>query len=242
MKQQDQNQNYPSEAQVAPYSIFEQMPDVIFFVKNANRQFERANPTFARLCGARYPQDLKGRMSSEFFAADVAEIYNCWDAELLSSGQTMLSQFHKTKNSRGKTRWLFGTRMVCQAQNDEGLKIVSHSRLMPKFRNSNRIYTRIKSATDRLADFSAPAPTSDELATISQCSVAQLGRDFIHFFGLSPHAYLIELRIQRAKDLIRSGMTLAEVALACGYSDQPSLTRSFKKTVGLTPGEFALSL
>ncbi len=232
---------YTDNSSFGPFSIFEQMPDVIFFVKNADRQFEQANPTFARLCGASSAKEIHGCMSNEFFSAEVATIYDDWDINLLHSRRTMLSQLHQTKNARGETKWLFGTRMVYRDVNEQSLKIVSHSRLMPRFRNSDRIYNRIKIATDRFADFSLAAPSLSELASLANCSESQIGRDFIQFLGLSPRAYLNELRIQRAKDLIFSGMDLANIAIESGFSDQSSLTRSFKKSVGMTPRAFANS-
>jgi AraC family transcriptional regulator len=55
----------------------------------------------------------------------------------------------------------------------------------------------------------------------------------------TPHRYLLERRLERARELLRRGsLPLAEVAVEVGFCDQSHLTHHFKRTYGLTPGEF----
>lgn len=56
--------------------------------------------------------------------------------------------------------------------------------------------------------------------------------------GLSPHAYLNRLRIEEAIRRIRAKVSLAEVALACGFSSQQHFGNVFKVITGFTPGEY----
>jgi AraC-like DNA-binding protein len=53
---------------------------------------------------------------------------------------------------------------------------------------------------------------------------------------LPPHAWLRQQRVLRARALISQGHTLADVAAACGFADQPHMTRSFVQQFGFTPG------
>lgn len=54
--------------------------------------------------------------------------------------------------------------------------------------------------------------------------------------GLSPHQYVIQQRVERAKQLLLQGeMSIADVAQACGFSHQSHLTRHFKRLTGVTP-------
>ncbi len=61
---------------------------------------------------------------------------------------------------------------------------------------------------------------------------------FTREVGLSPHRYLVGVRVERAKALLRRGRPLAEVALAAGFSDQSHLARAFKRRTLLTPGRY----
>jgi AraC family transcriptional regulator len=54
--------------------------------------------------------------------------------------------------------------------------------------------------------------------------------------GLSPHQYVIQQRVERAKQLLRQGkMSISEIAIACGFSHQSHLNRHFKRLTGVTP-------
>jgi AraC-like DNA-binding protein len=93
-----------------------------------------------------------------------------------------------------------------------------------------------------LARLAAPRPCSVEaLARSSGVSHRHLIELFRRSAGLTPKVFARVRRFQRAvKLLARERSTrLAEVALACGYADQPHLTREFRAFAGCGPGRFA---
>jgi AraC-like DNA-binding protein len=78
----------------------------------------------------------------------------------------------------------------------------------------------------------------DELARAAGTEKFTLLRAFARELGITPHAYQVQLRIERACRLIARGVPLPEAALAVGYSQQSALQRPFKRLVGVTPGEY----
>jgi AraC-like DNA-binding protein len=66
----------------------------------------------------------------------------------------------------------------------------------------------------------------------------QLIRVFQRVLGVTPYAYLVQLRVNRARNLLHQGVSVSEVAYSCGFSDQSHLTRVFKKAVGVPPGAY----
>lgn len=80
--------------------------------------------------------------------------------------------------------------------------------------------------------------TLEELAEIAQVNPFVLIRQFRKEYGITPHEYLRVYRVNQARSHIQQGMRLAEVAALCGFSDQSHMTRQFKRTVGVTPGQF----
>lgn len=77
-----------------------------------------------------------------------------------------------------------------------------------------------------------------ELADECDISRYWLIKAFKSQMGISPYAYLTNMRIRHAISLLRKGAQPVEVALECGFSDQSHLTRTFKRFVGVTPGQF----
>jgi AraC family transcriptional regulator len=57
--------------------------------------------------------------------------------------------------------------------------------------------------------------------------------------GVSPYQFVINQRVERAKQLLSDdGVSLAEIALRCGFSHQEHLTRMFRRFTGVTPGRY----
>ena len=78
----------------------------------------------------------------------------------------------------------------------------------------------------------------DELAALAGMSRYRLLRAFRAAYGMTPHAWQIDRRIMRARQLLDAGMSLAETALALGFADQSHFQRAFKQRVAATPGEY----
>jgi AraC-like DNA-binding protein len=81
--------------------------------------------------------------------------------------------------------------------------------------------------------------TLDELARAADMSKFELVRRFREAHRHTPHAYLLTLRINRARRLLAEGMRPAEVAALVGFSDQSHLNRHFRARLGMTPGAFS---
>jgi AraC-like DNA-binding protein len=76
----------------------------------------------------------------------------------------------------------------------------------------------------------------DELAAAAGLSRAHFSREFRRAFGVSPHAYLLTRRLERAAALLRNtDASVADVCLAVGLQGLGSFTTSFKRAYGLTP-------
>lgn len=61
-------------------------------------------------------------------------------------------------------------------------------------------------------------------------------RAFKLSMGLPPHHWLMQRRVDRARELLaRTGDSIAEIAIACGFADQSHLTRVFHQIVGESP-------
>jgi AraC family transcriptional regulator len=79
----------------------------------------------------------------------------------------------------------------------------------------------------------------DDVAAVAGLSAKHFARAFRQSTGMPPHRWLIQRRIDRAKAMLLKGdLTLAEIALACGFADQSHFTSAFRKSLGTTPAIF----
>jgi AraC-like DNA-binding protein len=81
-----------------------------------------------------------------------------------------------------------------------------------------------------------------ELARFCGVSPFQLIRRFRRVLGVTPFAYLAQFRVNRAQAMLCKGGALSDVAYSCGFSDQSHMTRAFRESLGLPPGEYARSV
>jgi AraC family transcriptional regulator len=78
-----------------------------------------------------------------------------------------------------------------------------------------------------------------DLATECRLSISHFARSFKTAFGKSSHKWLIDRRVERAKELLaRTPLPLIDIALQSGFGDQASFTRIFHRTVGTSPGRW----
>ena len=80
----------------------------------------------------------------------------------------------------------------------------------------------------------------DELASKLAMSTSQFRRRLAAVANTTPQAYITSIRMQKARNLLDtdSSLTVLDVALRCGYDDQSSFTRAFKKFFGKSPTEY----
>jgi len=80
------------------------------------------------------------------------------------------------------------------------------------------------------------------LAAAAGLSMHHFAREFKQSTGVTPHNYLIQKRVERAQQMLaQTGLSLAEIACAVGFSDQGHLARHFRGLLGTTPREFRRS-
>ena len=96
----------------------------------------------------------------------------------------------------------------------------------------------VRRAIEYLHARTAESITLEELASHADLDKFHLCRAFRAQVGMPPHAYLVNLRVLRAKELLARGMRASEVAPIVGLYDQSQQTRHFRRIVGVTPGRF----
>jgi AraC-like DNA-binding protein len=97
----------------------------------------------------------------------------------------------------------------------------------------------LRTACELLNDDLAANLTLAQLADQVGVSRHRLTRLFRAAYGLPPHRFALAQRIRLARNLLESGLAPAEVAQRTGFFDQSHLHRHFRRTLGMTPGQYA---
>ncbi len=77
-----------------------------------------------------------------------------------------------------------------------------------------------------------------QLCAVAGLTEAHLVRSFKRRYGMTPHAFLIDRRLQRSRQELRRGRAIADVAAEFGFADQAHLQRTFRRVWATTPGRY----
>jgi AraC-like DNA-binding protein len=118
--------------------------------------------------------------------------------------------------------------------------MVRYAAILPSSRLLKQERRSVQRVREYLQDNYAENVTLDRLAQIANLSPYHLNRVFSAEVGIPPHAYQTQVRIDRAKLLLSRGVSIKQVAVDTGFTDQSHLTRYFKRLIKVTPGQYRL--
>jgi AraC-like DNA-binding protein len=119
-----------------------------------------------------------------------------------------------------------------------GLIDRSAARRRPRPPLSPRDDRALARAREYLADLPARNVGLDELAAAAGIGKFRLVHLFREHTGSPPHAFHLARRLRIARRLLEGGSSIAEVAQATGFADQSHLHRHFRRSLGVTPGQY----
>jgi len=103
---------------------------------------------------------------------------------------------------------------------------------------------RLRAVVEYLEEHLAARPPLEQMAAVARLSSYHFARQFKSAIGLPPHQFVIARRVERARHLLGKGdddddgLSLSEIALRVGFSDQSQLGHHFKRITGTTPRQF----
>lgn len=97
-----------------------------------------------------------------------------------------------------------------------------------------------QSQLERVIDYMKANLTQDlsilDLATLISMSESYFSRSFKQSVGIAPYQYLMQQRVERAKQLLKQqAISISDIALDCGFANQTHLTKVFRQMAGVTP-------
>jgi AraC-like DNA-binding protein len=97
------------------------------------------------------------------------------------------------------------------------------------------VLQRLVRARDYLHAQLERGPKLDDLARESGLSRAHLAREFASTFGVPPHRYLVQLRLDHARRALAGGARVTDVCYELGFESLGSFSASFHRHTGMSP-------
>ncbi|MDR2347640.1 MAG: AraC family transcriptional regulator [Bifidobacteriaceae bacterium] len=227
--------------------LWSELPGVMFAIKDAAGRYVEVNDAFVRRSSASSRAQAVGRTARELFLPGLAERYEAQDAAVMASGKPLRGELEVIRAPGGQPAWHLTTKLpLLRAQGDggrEAVGVVTVSTPLAALGSSEHIGESLGRAVAlvraALLEAAPKLPTVAELARAAGTSASTLDRNMRKVFGLTPRAYLLQQRVDRAMELLaETDLAISQVAARAGFYDQPSLTRQLVRLTSETPGGF----
>ena len=223
--------NYPE--------ILEHLADVYFYVKDVNSRWQECNSAALTLFNAARKSDVLGKTDWDFYPDQIAKEIIQDDRFVIECERPIINKLEIIVDETGRLLWVLTTKTP--ARNKEGricgvmglTRPVSTTDMLPEdYRQFSKVIDYVESHYRSSIEVS-------ELARIACLSESQFRKRFVKLFKISPSKFINRIRVQTAAKLLLSAdVSIAGVALQCGFCDQSYFTRQFSNFFGLTPKKY----
>ena len=224
-------------------SLFDQTPDIVFFVKNLEARYVVVNETLAARCGIRRKNEMLGKTAADVFPAPLGAGYVEQDLLVLKTGLPITNRLELHIYPGGLRGWCLTHKFALLGRVGTIVGLTGISKDLQRPDEAQEDYRQIARAVEQLQQSFAEPLRIEQLARSAGFSVDRFERQVRRIFQLTPRQLLTKARIDAASTLLLDERrSVAEIAQACGYGDQSAFARQFKATVGLTPSAYRTSL
>ena len=222
--------------------LFDDLPALVFFMKDRDGRYLAVNSTLARRCGFSDKAELLGKRPSDLFPSALAARYERQDQRVLVTAKPVLDQLELHLYPDRRRGWCLTNKYPVPDQTTgEICAIIGISRDVEDSahgtatRGMPELIRAIEAIQTRIGD----PPGIEELAVMCGLTPAQFSRLVRRIFHLTPGQLAMKARIDEALHLLAAtSQSLAEIALSTGFCDQSAFTRHFRRLTGMPPGAF----
>lgn len=219
--------------------LFDQVPDVTFFVKDASGRYLAVNDSLVIRHGLKSKSQAIGKLPSDICPGDLGRIPVEQDATVIRTGRPLLNHLELHWYQPHRAGWCLTTKLPMVQSNGAITGVIGISRDVRAPIEPEEIPVDFAEAIQRMEDNLAEPMTPADLAHHSGLSPQRLARLTKRLFGLTPSHFITKARLTAAARLLQeTDQSVSEIALACGFYDHSAFTRAFRAAAGVTPTEF----
>ncbi len=216
--------------------IFDHIPHLLYFAKDASLRLRAANRAFAEHCGMRGEQEIVGRTDHDLFPVAMAEKYRQDDLEVLRRREPLCGIVELFPDRTGRPEWFITDKIPLFDHDGRVAGLCGVVRGYERARLELQPYLDLRGVTEYLKTNFTEAVSINDLARSVGLSPRHLERKFRAIFGISPRGYVTKLRVLKGCELLAgSALTVSEIAHATGFYDHSAFSRQFKHQIGMSP-------
>ena len=219
--------------------LFDQAPDVAFFIKDALGRYLTVNESLLNRHGLESKDEAIGKRPSEICPGVFGQVPSDQDSKVLQTGRPLVAHLEMQWHRPYQPVWCLTTKLPILDSNGKCVGLIGFSRDVRVPVERQEIPERFADALDyfelNLNELRAPSI----LAQRSNLTPQRLARLTKRLFGLTPIQFITKTRIAAAsRMLLQTQKSVSDIALACGFFDQSAFARTFRIATGVTPSEF----
>lgn len=219
-------------------TMFDHLPGVFFFVKDAEGRLITANAAKLERLGLKHERELVGATDDAFFPPDVALAFRQDDQEIIRTGKPVVNRLELWLDEQRALNWFMTTKLPIEGKDGAIIGIMGLSRRCEE-KGAQHAVREVALAVAYIQTHLSQSLTAADLAKAVNLSERQLHRKLRETLGSTPHELILRLRIQAAAEaLTQTGSSIADIALDHGFCDQSAFTQHFRKRTGMTPRQF----
>ncbi|QJU55240.1 AraC family transcriptional regulator [Herbiconiux sp. KACC 21604] len=220
-------------------SVFDHVPDVFVFVKNARREFVAVTQPFVTLMGCESAAELLGKRDEELSPEYLVVHYRDYDEAILRTGDPLVDLVELVRNRDGSYDWFISTKSAIR---DETSRVIGIMGVTRSLTNRDPAAVRLLSLTPAVElisrEFARPIKV-EELAALVLMSPSHFNRLFKQHFATTPYKYLMRVRLMAACDLLATTtLPVSAISSRTGFYDASHLTNEFRREHGMSPNEY----
>jgi AraC-like DNA-binding protein len=220
-------------------SLFDAMPDLVFFVKDLQGRYVVVNQTLVSRCGFKDKDQLIGCVTEDVFPAILAASYRAQDDAVLQQGYEVKDQLELHLYPDRDPGWCLTNKIALRDRQHHIIGLCGTSRDLGMPDQRHPVYHRIAAAVRHIHTHFGENVPMIELEQITNLSVAQIERYFQKIFSLTPRQFMTKVKLDAATSMLADRQrSITDIAATCGYQDHSAFSRMFKATVGMTPTEY----
>ena len=221
-------------------AIFEHLPGVFFFVKDAEGRHIAANSVTFERFGIKDERELIGAMDEKFFPPEVAKAYREDDQEVIRTGKPLINRLEVWYDEQRNLSWFLCTKLPVYDKRGKVIGVMGITR-RDEERLRHHDVREVTAAVQYARQHIDRAVTTAEMAKAAGVSERHLHRKLRETIGISPYELALRTRIQSAAEaLAKTSTQIVEIAINHGFCDQSAFTQQFRKRTGMTPKQFRL--